>query len=260
MGFALKGFSLNAGQNALPQSFGDRCPVLVIEIPPSHGGEAASGALPSQGLSSNVPGMWPIDKLSIIQDACKITGDNAPSVADDGSEEWDIGSTAYEMALPYAIEGANWKFGTIVAPLTALPGTPSDPAFDAAYGKPADLLHLIWVKLSDVPVAYQVLDNQIVMSNAGRSPVTAKYVRAPSIDKVTPTFAMALRAFVMSGIYRGLHENIGEADKMWAFGEKLLHDAATRSDQEQGKRVLINSRVTAARFQRVGRAPAGWGR
>lgn len=204
---------------------------------------------------------WPVDKLAIIQDACTQTGNNAPNVADDGSEEWDHGSVAYEMALPYAIEARNWKFGTDVRVLTSTGIRPTDPLFDTAYAKPPDCLHLIWVRLADVPVLYQILDNQVVLNNTGAQVVTCKIVFAPTMDQVTPTFAMALRAFTAAGIYRGLNEDKDAADRAWALGEQLLKNAATRSDQEEPKRAMFNSRMAAAR--RVRRpwpqTPGGWG-
>lgn len=194
--------------------------------------------------------MAALDKLSTVQDACELTGDNAPQVADDGSEEWIKGSIAWERALPYALEGKNWKFSTKVEVLTASPTAPSDPLFDTAYAKPPDLLHLIWVRLNDLTKDYQILDNQIILNNPGKLAVTAKYVYAATPDQFTPTFGMAMLAFTMSGIYRGLHENITEADKQWMLGEQLLSNAATRSDQEQGKRAVFNSRLSMARRTR----------
>lgn len=204
---------------------------------------------------------WPIDKLAIIQDACTQTGNNSPNVADDGSEEWDHGSVAYEMALPYAIESRNWKFGTDVRVLTPTGTHPTDPRFDTAYAKPPDCLHLVWVKLNDRPVEYEILDNQIVLNNTGALAVTAKIVFAPTMDQVTPTFAMALRAFTAAGIYRGLNEDKDAADRAWAMGEHLIQTAATRSDQEQPKRAMFNSRMAASRLIRRPwpRTPTGWG-
>lgn len=204
--------------------------------------------------------IFAIDKLQVIQNACELTGDNVPIVAEDGSEEWAKASVAYEMALPYAIEGGNWKFGTKVVTLTPTGVVPTDTQFDTACAKPPDCLHLIWVMLNAAPVVYQILNNQIVLNAQGQTPITAKIVAAPTMDQVTPTFATALTSFVMSGIYRGLHENISEADKMWAKAESLLDRAKTRSDQEQPKRAMFNSRLTAARSVRRPwpREPSGW--
>lgn len=222
---------------------------------------------------------WPIDKLQTINDALALTGNNLVNVADDGSDEWTVASIGYESALPYAIESKDWKFATVVAKLNNGVGVqspfsagfssgfgaggnaPSDPLFTNAYDKPPDCLHLIWVRLNDQPVVYQILAGQIVLNNASSQTVTAKYVRAPTPDKVTPTFAMGLRAFVMSALYRGLNEEVGEADKMWAAGEQFLRMAAYRSDQEQPKRAMFNSRMAASR--RIRRpwppVPSGWG-
>jgi hypothetical protein len=207
--------------------------------------------------------MWPFDKTSVINTAAIQTGNNAVNVADDGSEEWDHGSAAYELALPYAIEQKNWKFETTVTTLTSTGIAPADPLFDTAYARPPNAAHLIWVRMNNVAVEYRILDNQIVLNNTGNQAVTAKFVKMPdgsSLAEETPTFVLALLAFVKSGIYRGLNENIEEADKMWAFGEKLLSNAASRADQEEPKRAMFNSRLAASR--RVRRpwpqTPTGW--
>lgn len=193
--------------------------------------------------------VFPVDKLQLIQDACEQTGDYVPQVAEDGSEEWAKGSTAYEMALPYAIEGADWKFGTKIETLTRQGGS-ADSDYDDAYAKPTDLLHLIWVRLNDLPLTdYKIVDNKILLTADG-GVVTIKSVKAPDITAVTPTFAMAMRSFVMSGIYRGLHNDQSQADKMWAAAEGFLRQAAARSDQEQPKRAMFNSRVLQARRTR----------
>lgn len=194
--------------------------------------------------------MWPFDKLSVIDTAATQTGNNGINVADDGSEEWDHGSKAYELALPYAIENKNWKFETTVAVLTPTGVAPSDPLFDTAYARPPDAAHLIWVRLANMAVDYRILDNQIVLNNAGNLAVTAKYVKLPqgsALDEETPTFVTALVALVMSGIYRGLNENIGEARAMWALGTSLLESAASRADQEEPKRAMFNSRLALSR-------------
>lgn len=201
---------------------------------------------------------FPVDKLGIINEALALTGNNLVNVEEDGSDEWNTTSAAYEAALPYAIESGDWKFATTVVTLNRQ-GTPTDPKFTDAYDKPPGLLHLIWVRLDDQPCSYAILDSQIVLS-ADSGVVTAKYVRAPDTTKVTPMFAMALRTFVISGIYRGLHEDNAEAEKMWKAGEGFLQLARTRSDQEQPKRAMFNSRIVASR--RVRRpwpvTPSGW--
>lgn len=197
---------------------------------------------------------WPLAKLDVINDALGLTCNTLCNVEDDGSDEWTVASLAYEAAITYMIESGNWKFSTVVAVLASTGVAPTDPLFDTAYAKPPALLHLIWVRINDAPVTYQILTNQIVMNvtAAGFSAtnpgvVTAKYVTQPTPDQVTPTFMMALRSFVMSGIYRGLHEDNGEAEKLWMAGEAFLRKAMSRSDQEAPKRSFFNHRITAAR-------------
>jgi hypothetical protein len=201
---------------------------------------------------------WPVDKFQVCVDSLTLTGNNVPNVPDDGSEEWDKASIAYESALPYALENGNWSFATSIVTLTKLPGAPSDNSFDSAYAKPADALHIVWVKLSDVPVNFRIVGNQIFLNASGNTAVTLKYVRQPTPDQASPNFMMALRAFTMSGIYRGF-DDPAAADKQWAAGEGFLAQGRTRSDQEMPKRAVVNSRVTAARTRRLSRWPAGWG-
>lgn len=210
---------------------------------------------------------WPLDKLSVCADALAITGNFVPNVADDGSDEWNIASAGYELAITYMIENHDWKFGTLVAILASTGTAPTDPLFDTAYAKPQDSLHIIWVRLNDAPVVYQILNNQIVLNAVGNSPsdaepgvATVKYVRQPTPDQLTPTFTMALRAFVMSAIYRGIHEDLDESARMWKQGVAFMAEARSRSDQEAPKRAMFNSRLAASR--RIRRpwppVPTGW--
>lgn len=216
---------------------------------------------------------WPIDKLRCIQRALTLCSDYIPQVADDGSDEWNVGSAAYETAIAYMMENHGWTFATKVAVLTPTGIAPLDDQFDTAYAIPADCCHLIWVRLSDMPVIYDIQNNQIYVNAQGGPPppsppvapgvVTSQYVSYDNADptRSTPTFILALQSFVMSGIYRGLHEDVAESDKLWAAGDAILGRARSRSDQQKPKRSLFNSRISASR--RVRRpwppVPTGWG-
>jgi hypothetical protein len=208
---------------------------------------------------------WPLDKLSVVNDALGLTGNSLSTVADDGTDEWTTASIGYEAAITYMIDQHDWKFASNIVTLQPLPTPPLDNQFTAAYAKPADCLHVVWVRLNDLPCVYEIIANQITLGPASINitglPVTLKYISQPTPDKVTPTFMMALRSFVMSAIYRGLHEDPIQADRMWQAGEQFLQSARTRSDQEQPKRAFFNSRMTAARsIRRPWRpTPGGWG-
>jgi len=219
---------------------------------------------------------WPIDKTGIINSALSQTGDNLVPVADNGSDEWNTASPAYERALAYMIEAHGWSQATDVRPLQPATNVPSDDQYDTAYVLPSDLVHLIWVRVSDLPSVYDLLAGQLIINARGGpdqpvppnpaitpAPVTIKGIFSTNADPTfaTPTFVVALTTFVMSGIYRGLHEDAAQAGIMWNSAKALLQEAMTRHDQQKPKRSMFNSRITAAR--RIRRpwpvVPGGWG-
>lgn len=216
---------------------------------------------------------WPLDKLSVINSALSQTGDNLCATADDGSDEWKVASPAYERALAYMIESHGWSQATDVRTLQPSPIAPHDDQFDTAYVLPVDLVHLIWVRIADRPCIWGLLNGQLVVNSQGGPPppspsqtpavVTIKGVFSANSDPVfsTPTFVVALVAFVMSGIYRGLHEDPAQAAIMWNSGKALLQEARTLHDQQKPKTAMFNSRISAAR--RIRRpwpvTPSGWG-
>jgi hypothetical protein len=216
---------------------------------------------------------WPVDKTGVINSALSQTGDNLVAVPDDGSDEWNVSSPAYERALAYMMEAHSWSQATDVRILQPATNVPDDDQFDTAYLLPPDLVHLIWVRVSDLPSNYDLLNGQLIINARGGTPqpvppnapavVTIKGVFSTDSDPVfaTPTFVVALTTFVMSGIYRGLHEDVAQAAVMWNSAKALLQEAMTRHDQQKPKRAMFNSRLSASR--RVRRpwppVPGGWG-
>jgi len=225
---------------------------------------------------------FPLGKIDIINSALSQTGDNLVAVADDGSDEWNVCSPAYERALGYIMEGHSWGFATDVRILTPSPTAPTDTAWDTAYPLPADLVHLIWVRINQdtdnlnvgQPCLYDILAGQLVVNAQGGPPpppeaVTPSFISIKGVFQTysdptaaTPTFVLALQTFVMSGIYRGMHENASEADKMFGAARAILQEARTRYDQQKPKRSFFNSRILAARRVRRPWPPIGndsWG-
>lgn len=223
---------------------------------------------------------FPLDKLTLINEALDLTGNNPVAALADGSEEERIASTAYEAAMEYMLDNHDWKQLTTVATLNSTDIAPTDSQFDTAFAKPADCIHVIWVRVnqtggtggSNVPIVYQVLANQIVVNLYGGGTVPAtpavismKYVSSNPGGDLGPqmlrTFMTALRSFLMAGLYRGMNEDPAEARIEEAAGMKLLAEARSRSDQEQPKRAVFNYRITASR--RIRRpwppTPSGWG-
>jgi hypothetical protein len=197
---------------------------------------------------------WPLGKLEIINSALGQCGDTLVNIEDDGSDEWNVASPAYERALAYMLESHGWRQLTEIRTLQPSPTAPADTQYDSAYDLPVDLVHLILVLLNDLPCTWDLLNNQLAV-DAGGGTVKIKGIFTTNADPTfgTPTFVSALQAFVMSGIYRGLHEDVGQAERMWNSGKALLEDAKSRHDMQKPRRAMFKSRMTAARrFGRFG--------
>jgi hypothetical protein len=207
---------------------------------------------------------FPLGKIEIINSALSQCGDNLVAAADDGSEEWNVASPAYERALGYMIEQHGWSQATAVRTLAASPTAPTDLQYDTAYPLPDDLVHLIWVRMAGATCQWDLLNDQLVVKAQGGSatPLTIKGVFSTNSDPTfgTPTFVLALVAFVMSGIYRGLHKDTGQAERMWNAGKAMLSEAKSRHDMQKPKKAIFNSRMTAVRRGRkpAPQQPPGW--
>lgn len=231
---------------------------------------------------------WPLDELGLVNRALAATGDNTVSQADDGSDEWNTCDPAYQAGLGYAAESHSWGYAKQVVTLQPGPVAPPDSDWDTAYPVPSDCIHIIWLKINqdtgDAPsanTATEVLYDIMVVNgvtcivvNAQGGPPPPPTPQTPAIITLcyisnsgalcdstngTPTLLLALQSFIMSGIYRGLHEDPTEADKMWLAGEKMLQMARTRYDQQKPKRQFFNSRMGAARRVRRPWPPIGIG-
>lgn len=123
--------------------------------------------------------VWPIDKLGLINQMLSITGNDTVAAADDGLTEWQVCSSAYEHAFEYALDSHDWKQITNVVTLQPTGLAPGDSEFDTAFAKPADCVHIIWVRVNqaaglspanpplsgfNVPLNYQILNNQIIVN------------------------------------------------------------------------------------------------
>jgi hypothetical protein len=205
---------------------------------------------------------WPLSKLEIVNSALAQTGDNLVAVADDGSVEWNTCSPAYEMALAYACESHSWSWLTDVRTLEASPTAPDDVLFDTAYPLPDDLVHLILVRLDEEPCLWDIQNDQLLVNAQGGPPppdpavtpsaVTIKGIFSTNSDptSATPTVVVALQMAVMSGIYRGMKKDPGEAGRMWSMSMQMLKEAKSRHDMQLPKRAIFNSRMTAVRRNR----------
>lgn len=208
---------------------------------------------------------YPQDKLGLINTALALCGDEVCAVADDGSPEWNTASAAYEAAIEWMLEAkaSCWKFGSTVQVLQSTGTLPQDTWFDTAYAKPADLIHLLWVRYGDLPIPYRIVNNQIYIrafSGVPASipnppptllPLTAKFLSSNNgVTATTRMFMTALIAFVRAGIYGGLHEEPTLELQWGKMARNLTDEAAAVASQEEPKRAVINHRITARRRMR----------
>lgn len=213
---------------------------------------------------------WPLGKIDLINRALALTGNNLINTLEDGSDEYNVCSPAYEDALAVLIEEHAYGWSTEVRILAPSPTAPADTDWDTAYPLPIDLLHLIWAKINqdadapsnnqvNQPVLYDILNGQLVVNAQGGPPpptlpqtpaqITIKGVFTTNAgpEAGTPLFVRALMGFVMSGIYRGLEGDKDEADKTFKAAMAIAQQARSRYDQQKPKRQFWNSRITASR-------------
>lgn len=205
---------------------------------------------------------YPMAKIDLVNTALALCGDELCAVSDDGSAEWNTASAAYEMAIEWMLEAkaSSWKFGSTVQVLQPTGILPQDTWFDTAYARPADMIHLLWVRYGDLPISYRIVNNQIyvrLFSGVPATvpnpppvlmPLTAKYLSSNAgVTATSRMFMTALIAFVRAGIYGGLHED-GALEAQWAKAARsLTEEAAAVSAQEEPKRAVFNHRITARR-------------
>lgn len=224
---------------------------------------------------------WPLQKIDLINSALSQTGDNTVNAADNGSDEWSVCSPAYERALAVVTEAHPWGWTTDVRQLQPAANGPNDHEYQLAYNIPADLVHLILVRVDERPCLWDLQNNQLYIKAHGfgwtwdpsATPPAEAYNGAPRYVTIkgifstnsdvsfgTPTVILALQTFVMAGIYRGLHEDTAEAGKMMSLANQILEGAKSRHDMQKPKRAMFNSRIAASR--RIRRpwppVPGGW--
>ena len=213
------------------------------------------------------------DPFTLINTALIQTGNQPTVVAHDGTDEWIAGFNAYELWLPYCIEARDWSFQTAIIALTRV-GDSDYPRFSDVYAFPPDCTHLQTVWRTDLAamqpaylgwgmtrdgiiqpqIEYRIIGNQI--HTTAPSGLTAKYLTVPKgKDTYTATFNIALIAFIASSLFGSLNEDLSAQAQAQKRAEELLEMAATRSDQQENRRVAFRSRMIERRRARW----APWG-
>lgn len=186
-------------------------------------------------------------KLEIINTCLLFTGNAIVNVEEDGSDEWMVGSAAYEAAVSYLLASHDWKFETQIATLNRI-GDSDDDNYEDIYRKPQNCLGLVWVKQSDQSVDWKIIGNNIYTTRGSGSAPTAKYVLRGDPSAWNEMFIQAVRALTMAGIYSGLNEDVSSANGQERKAQDYLAQARTRTDREDKPRPVYRSRILARRL------------
>lgn len=189
-----------------------------------------------------------VDKLNMINTALSLTGNNEVNTEEDGTEEWRVGSAAYESAIKTLLGSHDWNFGTKIVALNRVGGS-DDEDYEDAYAKPANTLGLAWVKVDNYPADWKILGNKVLVNAS--SGVKAKIVLQPEPDEMPSLFIEALTCLVKAGCYEGLNEDPGEARNQRAEAKMHLDMAKHRTDREAARRPAFVSRMKAVRNKRI---------
>jgi hypothetical protein len=184
-------------------------------------------------------------KLSVVNTALGLTGNNIAAVEEDGSAEWTVGSVAYDSGLRHLLGSHDWKFATVIQTLSRV-GDADDGNYEDSYAKPANTLGLIWVRVDGFNTDWRVVGNRVYATSGGGT-VTAKIVREPDPEEFSPLFVRALELLTKAGVYEGLNEDAASAARARAEAEMLIAEARSRSDREEAPRAMFRSRILRRR-------------
>lgn len=210
------------------------------------------------------------DKLSIINSALIVSGENPVAVGDDGSTEWTVCSVAYDDGLRLVLAGGNWDFATALADLARF-GDSTYPGYTDRFDFPDDAYQVLnvwrtdeaaqvwpetgWGQPSEPPLApglnYKVIGRGIYCS--APNGVTCMYVRDSLSQTPWPEeFAETLRLWVRSAICTGLQDDDGRAQYWRKEAKAQMREAEARNSGQEPRKALLRSRLAEDRRMRRG--------
>lgn len=186
-----------------------------------------------------------MSRLSIINDALVLAGEQPRLTEFDGSDEWTVAETGYRAAVALTLDEHAWSFTTKTAPLARIAESPT-PKYEHAYQLPGDCLHLKAVFFAGRPLAdYEIVDGKVCCPFDGE--ISATYVREPPTDQWPAGFVAIVRTRTEAAILRALAEDRDAATARERDALRLLETARTRSDQQTPGRAIFVSRVVSRR-------------
>lgn len=186
-----------------------------------------------------------INRLSIVNDALRETGNTQVAAEGEDSDEWDVASGGYNTALPILFEAHPWKFATATEALDKTVDNPSDK-YSYAYDMPANSLFLAAVTLAGQPVEFVIITNTICC-NYNSTELRAMFVELPSFSVVTNSFFGVLRKRVEASCLRGLNEDYNEARMRDREADAMLLAEQSRVDRQEPRHEARRSRMLERR-------------
>lgn len=195
-----------------------------------------------------------MDRITIINDALLVTGNEQLNVEFDGSPEWTVAESAYRRAVRWALSKKTWNFATTSADLVGLLSSSPSKVLDKAYALPADCLHIETAFLNTAPLTeYELIDNKFCCRFD--SGVSLKYVRAPLPGQWPGGFVELVTIKTEAYILRGLNEDTDNARRRDNDAVNELNELRTQVDQQEPGQVVFRSRTGERRlgFRRANR-------
>lgn len=192
-----------------------------------------------------------MDKLTIINNALRATGNNIVNVINDPSDEYQIANGAFERSLRALTARHTWPFASTIEELVRVPDeqNKSRRYRENAFRLPINTLHVKEVFLDTVPLTdYEIIGD--VLSCRFSSGVFARVVVQTSEEKLHPMAEEVLTLYVEAGCLRGLNEDFGEARVREQRAELLLEETRSHVDQQNPARNVYKSKIALARRSR----------
>jgi hypothetical protein len=192
-----------------------------------------------------------MEKLEILNNALRATGNNTVNVLNDPSDEYRVANGAFERALRFLTARHSWPFASTIELLVRVPDSDNKSRRYPKNGfrLPINALHVKEVFWDTTPLTdYEIIGD--VLSCRYDSAVYVNVVKQTSEEKIHPMAEEILTLFVEAGCLRGLNEDFTEATRREQRAEGLLEETRTHVDQQNPARNVYKSKIAAARTRR----------
>lgn len=200
-----------------------------------------------------------MDEITVLNRALSNTGNNTLTVLNDGSDEWQVASLAFERAIEDLISRHNWPFAKVALPLVVAADEDNPSVRETnAYKLPTSMIHVRDVLIASAGQKVRVTDYEIVGRYVCLDTAMGIFVEGyamPPHENFHPQATEILTLMVEAGCLRGLNEDFTAADHREATAENRLFEARPRVDWQNPAKNAFVSSVAAARRRGSGRWP-----